>query len=107
MPFQILKIVVSGSYTQNGNKDHFSCCFSLCFSHADKSYIFDYFTAALYVFIGEKILSAERVVRLGFSFQHSSVIYFLAFVIILLRYECHFQMQSALFGITDDSSTVL
>lgn len=45
--------------------------FSLCFSQAEKSYIFDYFTAALYVFIGEKILSVVRVVRLGFSFQET------------------------------------
>lgn len=83
----MLKIVVSGSYTQNGNKDCFSCYFSLHFSQADKSYIFNYFTVAIYVFIGEKVLRAVRVVKIVFFFQeHSSIICFLGFVIILLRY---------------------
>lgn len=62
----MLEIVVSGNYTRNGNKDCFSCCFSLRFSQADKSYIFDYFTVAMYVFMGEKVLSTVRIVRLCF-----------------------------------------
>lgn len=71
--------------------------------------IFDYFTAALYVFIGEKILSAVRVVRLGvFSpetfFCHVFTSICNNFIQIS---ECHFQKQSAMFGITDDSSTML
>lgn len=104
----MLKIVVSGSYTQNGNKDCFSCCFSLCFSQADKSYIFDCFTVAIYVFIGETVLSAVRVVRLVF-FPGTFFCHIFSSICnnFTQNSECHFQKQSATFGITGDSSTML